>query len=63
MTQANKETPAITQKTPQGKVFEILKENIADSEQLKNQIDINNLPLGRNPSQFENLSTEVQTRT
>ena len=63
LTQANKETPVITQKTPQGKVFEISKENIADSQQLKNQIDINNLPLGRNPSQFENLSTEVQTRT
>ena len=38
-------------------------ENITDSQQLKNQIDLNNLPLGRNPSQFENLSTEVQTRT
>ena len=63
LTQANKETPAIIQKTPQGKAFEISKENIADSQQLKNQIDINNLPLGRNPSQFENLSTEVQTRT
>ena len=63
MTQANKETPALTQKTPQAKVFEICKENTGDSQQLINQIDINNLPLGRNPSQFENLSTDVQTRT